>query len=92
MVEKNRHEQAPIAPPWRGGVAPSLDLRTVVDDHGRVWTVRETDTSKVPGARAPWSLIFDTDGYCFRVWSYPLDWQELSNGELLALGRVICDD
>jgi hypothetical protein len=36
--------------------------------------------------------VFDTVGCCFRVWEYPLDWRDLTNAELLAVGRITRDD
>jgi hypothetical protein len=92
MVEHDRNESATVTPQWRDRVGRSLDSRLAVDPEGRAWTVREADATHVPGARARRSLIFDTVGYCFRVWQYPLDWRDLTNVELLALGRITCDD
>lgn len=92
MVEYDRYERAAVTPEWRDSNGRSLRSRVAVDPQGRAWTVREADATHVPGARARHSLIFDTVGYCFRVWQYPLDWRELTNAELLALGRITCDD
>lgn len=91
MVEPDHHENAGSTAQWRPGTGRFLGCRIVVDREGRPWTVREADATHVPGARAERCLIFDTSGYCFRVWQYPFDWRELTNGELLALGRVTCD-
>jgi hypothetical protein len=92
MVEQDRHESVEVTPQWRDSVKQSLGSRMAVDPQGRAWTVRETDATHVPGARARRSLIFDTVGCCFRVWHYPPDWRDLTTAELLALGKVTCDD
>ena len=92
MVDQDRHERAGGAPQWRDGVRPSVNSRLAMEPTGRVWTVRETDATHVPGARARSCLVFDTVGCCFRVWQYPLDWRDLTNAELLAVGRITRDD
>jgi hypothetical protein len=64
-----------------------VDTRTTffTDPGGVVWTVREADTTRVPGARATTCLIFETPGYARRAWSYPSDWRALGAEALLAL-------
>jgi hypothetical protein len=56
-----------------------------VDPGGVTWTVREADTTRVPGARAPRCLIFETAGHARRAWKYPPDWPTLGDEGLLAL-------
>jgi hypothetical protein len=92
MVEQNRYESENSSSRWSEDVRRPLGSRIAVDPAGRAWTVREMDAAHVPGARAGRSLIFDTVGCCFRVWQYPLDWRDLPAAELLALGRIVCDD
>ena len=92
MVDQDRHEPGDGAPQWRDGIKRSVNSRVAVESTGRTWTVRETDATHVPGARAPSCLVFDTVGCCFRVWQYPLDWRDLTNAELLAVGRITRDD
>jgi hypothetical protein len=92
MVEPDRHESVEVTPQSRDSVKHSLGSRVAVDPQGRTWTVRETDSTHVPGARARRSLIFDSVGCCFRVWHYPPDWRDLTTAELLALGQVTRDD
>jgi hypothetical protein len=92
MAEKERYEPAPIAQQWRDAVRDFYGSRQAVDPTGRAWTIREADAAHVPGSRGRRALIFDTEGHCFRVWSYPLEWRELTTAELLALGRIVRDD
>jgi hypothetical protein len=92
MGEENRYEIADVAARSRHRIRHSAGSRVLVDPEGRAWTVYETDAAHVPGARALQCLIFDTTGYCFRLWRYPIDWRELTSAELLALGRITPDD
>ena len=92
MVEHDSYERADGVSQWRDSAGHRSGSRLAVDRQGRAWTVREMDAVHVPGARGRCSLIFDTVGHCFRIWQYPMDWRDLTNGELLALGRIICDD
>lgn len=55
------------------------------DPGGVTWTVREADTTRVPGARGPRCLIFETAGYARRAWTYPPDWRTLGDEALLLL-------
>lgn len=41
------------------------------------WTVREVDTSRVPGARGAHCLLFENDTVIRRVWVYPANWADL---------------
>ena len=92
MVERQHYENEDHRSEWSERGRSPGGSRMVVDPEGRTWTVREIDAAHVPGARARRSLIFDTAGCCFRVWQYPQDWRDLLNDELLALGRIGCDD
>jgi hypothetical protein len=92
MKNENGHELAGLTSRARHGVRHSGGSRVLADPTGRAWTVYETVTAHVPGARAQQCLIFDTTGHCFRVWQYPIDWRELTTAELLALGGVTPDD
>lgn len=60
------------------------DTRGVTQEGAR-WTVRETDTSHVPGARGPRCLIFESDGILRRAWLYPTDWALLTDQQLIAV-------
>jgi hypothetical protein len=55
------------------------------DPGGIIWTVREADTTRVPGARASRCLIFETAGYARRAWTYPPEWRTLDDEGLLLL-------
>jgi hypothetical protein len=60
-------------------------LAYFTDPGGVTWSVREADTTRVPGARAPTCLIFETPGYARRAWRYPTDWRSLDDEALLLL-------
>ena len=80
----------PPAPAATAGVGehPAVshdDSRQLRDAAGRVWWVREMDASRVPGARAPRCLVFDSDVAVRRVWRYPADWRALTDATLRAL-------
>ena len=92
MLEQNGNESGGISSQRFDRTGHPMGSRVAADPYGRFWTVREVDASNVPGAQARRSLIFDTAGHCFRLWSYPLDWRELSPRELLVLGRIVPDD
>jgi hypothetical protein len=62
--------------------------RVLTDPDGRSWTVKEVPSRHVPGALGEFSLIFDTEMYCRRVWTYPSDGHELADEVLLRVGRV----
>jgi hypothetical protein len=68
-------------------VCRRVDIRTTcfIDPGGVTWTVREADTTRVPGARGPRCLIFETSGYARRAWVYPPDWRTLGDEGLLLL-------
>jgi len=62
--------------------------RHIYDDvSGQHWTVREVDTTTVPGARASRCLIFDSGSVARRLWHYPHDWGALPPNALLGLIR-----
>jgi hypothetical protein len=50
-------------------------------------TVVERRADQIAGARGPACLIFSTDLGFTRVWSYPPDWDNLPDDELLALAE-----
>lgn len=52
---------------------------------GDMVSVVERRADGVAGARAPSCLIFSTDAGFTRVWTYPSDWQELADDELISL-------
>ncbi|MGH7621639.1 MAG: hypothetical protein ACREMU_04815, partial [Gemmatimonadaceae bacterium] len=60
------------------------DTRGVMQE-GTRWTVRETDTSHVPGAHGARCLIFESDGILRRAWLYPTNWALLSDQQLIAV-------
>ena len=69
---------------WRIGTS-----RTVVDDAtGRVWRVSEVDARRLPGARGPSCLLFDSPTMVRRVWRFPGDWGTLPDEALVALSEV----
>lgn len=58
--------------------------RTIVDESGRPWLVREVDTRLTPGARRPRCLLCEGEGVVRRVWAYPVDWRHCPDAELAA--------
>ena len=52
---------------------------------GDVVSIVERRADGVAGARASTCLIYSTDAGFTRVWSYPANWQRLSDDDLLAL-------
>jgi hypothetical protein len=58
------------------------ETRGVTQD-GTRWTVREIDTSHVPGAHGLRCLIFESEGILRRAWLYPADWAVLSDQQLI---------
>ena len=63
----------------------TLAQRLIFAEDGTRWRVREARAHDVPGAEAPSCLIFDAGNVCRRLWRYPEEWTELSDGSLLAL-------
>ena len=71
-----------------GQVGDAAVPRVVVDEiTGAQWVIGERDASRQPGARADRYLCFDSPDKRRRVWSYPSDWQRLSDADLLDLGE-----
>jgi hypothetical protein len=56
---------------------------------GDTVTVMERRADGVAGARGPACLIFNTDVGFTRVWSYPANWAELSDAELVRLSESL---
>ena len=54
--------------------------RTVTDEDGRVWRVRE-----ISFADTTPSLVFECEAGFRRVRAYPTDWQAMSDAELYGL-------
>jgi len=63
----------------------TLAQRLIFAEDGTRWRVREARAHDVPGAEAPSCLIFDAGNVCRRLWRYPEEWTELSDGSLLAM-------
>ena len=71
--------------PLRGADPRTLDRstrpwRTVTDEDGRVWRVRE-----ISFADTTPSLVFECEAGFRRVRAYPKDWQAMSDAELYGL-------
>lgn len=54
---------------------------------GDVITVVERRADGVTGARGPCCLLFSTDRGFIRLWNYPENWIDLSDGELKELSE-----
>jgi hypothetical protein len=54
---------------------------------GVLWSVREVDAARVPGARGERCLLFETEGVIRRVWSYPDDWRSVPDETLRILAE-----
>ena len=54
---------------------------------GREWTAVEQSGERIPGARGPSCLCFQSHDIFRRVWRFPVNWRSLSDGELAALSR-----
>jgi hypothetical protein len=52
---------------------------------GTRWTVREVDTSHVPGAQSERCLLFEGDGVLRRAWIYPANWADLPERDLTSV-------
>lgn len=57
-------------------------MREVIHN-GIRWSVREAAATHVPGARGERCLIFESDSVIRRLWSYPVDWNEFEEEQLL---------
>jgi hypothetical protein len=49
------------------------------------WRLREMNAGAVPGAHAARCLICESDDVVRRIWSYPDNWRELGDEDLLRL-------
>ncbi len=61
--------------------------RTVTDEEGTSWQVREVPN--VYDRRGGTSLIFECDAGFRRVRAFPRNWYELPDAELWALSRLL---
>jgi hypothetical protein len=59
--------------------------RDVADAQGKKWRVREMEMAEADGSVARKSLIALNDMVIRRFWTFPADWRELSDAQLLAL-------
>lgn len=59
--------------------------KRTIDLDGLLWTVREVDARRQPGARADTCLICEGTRVVRRSWSYPAEWIALNDTQLLAL-------
>jgi hypothetical protein len=59
--------------------------RRTLQRENEQWTVREADARRVPGARAAFCLICESSEVVRRLWTYPEDWQDLSDDDLWQL-------
>lgn len=57
--------------------------------NGVSWEVREIDASRVPGARAPTCLIFESRYVVRRVWRFPEGWRTLFDDALWAVTEIV---
>jgi hypothetical protein len=65
------------------------NVRRIYAD-GVEWEIYEQDTTRTPGATHSSSLIFSSQDLVRRLWQYPENWVELSDGELLTLcGEIL---
>ena len=62
--------------------------RSVLDASGNSWQVYERDAAHEPGARGERCLMFECERAWRRAWHYPVGWEELSEEELRAIGRI----
>jgi hypothetical protein len=67
--------------------APSPEPRRFVDHVARAWTVREVRAPDPRLAARPTCLVFETERLARRVWHFPANWRELSDGELESLSE-----
>jgi len=49
------------------------------------WSVHEASAARTPGAQAYRCLIFDSEGIVRRLWTFPENWDQLSDKEILLL-------
>jgi hypothetical protein len=55
---------------------------------GELWSVTERDAKRVPGARAPTSLIFESQAAVRRAWSFPSNWRDMEDDALWRLSEL----
>jgi hypothetical protein len=55
---------------------------------GERWSVSERDAQRVPGARAPTCLIFESEGAVRRSWSVPSNWRDMDDAALWRLSEL----
>ena len=67
------------------------NIRRIYAD-GIEWEIYEQDTTRTPGATDSTSLIFSSPELVRRVWRYPADWLQLSDGDLLTLRGDVTRD
>ena len=49
------------------------------------WSVHEASATRTPGAQAYRCLIFDSEGIVRRLWTFPENWAQLADNEILKL-------
>jgi hypothetical protein len=49
------------------------------------WSVHEASAARTPGAQAYRCLIFDSEGIVRRLWTFPENWDQLGDKEILRL-------
>src|SRR5512133_1151127 len=59
-------------------------MRQLLRD-GIQWTVSEASAARTPGAKSYRCLIFDSDGVVRRLWTFPQEWADLADDQILAL-------
>jgi hypothetical protein len=52
---------------------------------GVKWSVHEASATRTPGAQAYRCLIFDSEGIVRRLWTFPENWNQLADNEILRL-------
>ena len=55
---------------------------------GELWSVSERDAERVPGARAPTCLVFESQGAVRRAWSFPANWRDMDDSALWRLSEL----
>ena len=63
----------------------AVDRRSFIDETGALWSVRELDCRRIPGAAAERCLIFDSAAIVRRIWRYPAGWAALQDDALRLL-------
>jgi hypothetical protein len=87
MTDPSRSDIAVPLTPVRDSAAPS-PTRTFIDDEFREWCVREIPAPAYD-RRQSTVLVFDTVGLARRMRSFPANWRDLSDEELLSLSRAV---